>query len=144
MDYHLLLFFYEFLNHHHLPFKAHEVLQLIFHGQLWDYHSFFHFLKQPYLLSCSVFNVWSTDLKNNVYIVMLIIIAWLIPLIIIFVCYIKVKLYNNFFLQLFLKRDGTFLPAHIVICEKRLIFHFSLYNQYCQDMKSSQKSFRVD
>ena len=48
-------------------------------------------LLQKYLLSCSAFDPWSLERKNLVYIVMMVSVAWLIPLLTITGCYLKVN-----------------------------------------------------
>ena len=48
---------------------------------------------QKYLLSCSAFDPWSTDRKNIGYIILMISVAWFIPLVTITGCYLKVNDY---------------------------------------------------
>ena len=45
--------------------------------------------QQPYLLSCTSFDVWNYDTSNVVYIVSLVVSAWFLPLIVITKCYSK-------------------------------------------------------
>ena len=47
-------------------------------------------LLKPYLLSCTPFDVWSHDALNVAFMIVMITIAWLIPLTTITGCYCKV------------------------------------------------------
>ena len=51
------------------------------------------FFSQSYLLTC-VFDTWSQQITDRIYVIVLILTAWLIPIIVILFCYLNVRIYH--------------------------------------------------